>query len=428
MSTEGDTDAVSDSAHYRSYEVYQRERVGQTTNLIRPRQLIGDDFRDDPYPLLSILRENYPCFRDWVSNRFWITRYDDVTSVLADTANYAVRPRRSSYPTDLVGRSLWNELDITFAVQRRIDAASDRIAARVVDAVRRESDLAVGLATGTVVHAMSEVLGVDDATALEIWTTTWAAQQGAGWEPAAIVRGRHALVDLATLFDRLLGERRGGDGDDMISVAARMVVDGSAVTGRDMATTMLEADLETLHGGLANMWFHLLTQRRQLAQVIDEPRLMKFAWLETLRHSAPVLGAPRWARHEVERFGRLIPEGALVFCSAAAANRDPRAFTDPDTFDILRSDLCQREPRGQYRADGLPSGISIGTGLPSRWPAEPRERPRSAYALVRDLAVRVSLELTAAEPHLQLADGHTPVLRSHRLGEMHTCHRLQVAL
>ena len=63
---------------YRTYEVYQRERVGETTNLIKPRQLISDEYLSDPYPLVAILRENYPCYRDWLSNCFWITRYDDV--------------------------------------------------------------------------------------------------------------------------------------------------------------------------------------------------------------------------------------------------------------------------------------------------------------------------------------------------------------
>ena len=66
---------------FRTYELYQRERVGETTNLIKPRQLISNEYLEDPYPLLKILRENYPCYRDWLNNRFWITRYDDVTSV-----------------------------------------------------------------------------------------------------------------------------------------------------------------------------------------------------------------------------------------------------------------------------------------------------------------------------------------------------------
>lgn len=421
-------DTVAENSHYRSYEVYQRERVGDTTNLIRPRQLISDEFRCDPYPSLTILRENYPCYRDWVTNRFWITRYDDVTSVLADTANFAARSRRSTYPTDCVGRSLWGELEIGFAVQNRIDAGLDRLCSAVVDAMRADGDLAVSLAAGTVVEVLAAVLGIEHHIAVDVWSATWRMQQGAGWDPHASVLGRRALEELTALFDQLLAARADGDGDDLVSVAARLEPPGGSVTGRDIATTLLEADIETLHGGLANMWCAVLTDDEQMDVLVDDPRLVKFAWLETLRHSPPVLGAARWARHEVERFGRLLPEGALVWCSAAAANRDPRVFGHSDQFDVRRADLCQREPRGQYRADGLPSGISIGTGLPSTWPAEPRERPRSHYALTRDIAVAVSRAVLDATSHITLASEVVPELSCRRLGEMHTCWHLPTTM
>ena len=64
------------AAGYRTYEVYQRERVEEATNAITPRELIGDDMLTAPFDLLGVLREHAPCFRDWVGNRFWVTRYD----------------------------------------------------------------------------------------------------------------------------------------------------------------------------------------------------------------------------------------------------------------------------------------------------------------------------------------------------------------
>jgi hypothetical protein len=153
---------------------------------------------------------------------------------------------------------------------------------------------------------------------------------------------------------------------------------------------------------------------------------VKAAVLETMRHSPPVVSIDVWAPHEVERFGRLLPEGALVRLSSAAANRDGRVFHDPDTFDIHRRDLCQREPRGQYRADGLPSGISFGTGRPSKHPAVPEDGPRSRYAITRDLAVCMTRVLLDDAPAITLADGAEPTLRSLRLGEIHTCWSLPV--
>ena len=195
-----------------------------------------------------------------------------------------------------------------------------------------------------------------------------------------------------------------------------------------MAATIVERDHETLHGGLANLWCLLLTHPDQ-REAAGTTRLgLRGAWLEALRHSPPTPVAARWARHEVERFGRLLPEGALVLCSALAANRDPRQFADPDRFDVTRRDLCQREPRGHYRADGLPSAVTFGTGAPSRFPAVPEDRPRSRWALARDTALTASAALVDAWPGLRLADGAEPVIRSLWHGGMRTCWQLPVEL
>src|SRR5690606_19126992 len=135
---------------------------------------------------------------------------------------------------------------------------------------------------------------------------------------------------------------------DLISAVATMTLDDGPARAEDLVVTLLEMDHETLHGALANLWFQLLTHPDELAKVREEPWLLKVAVLETFRHSTPVLAARRFARHEVERFGRLLPEGALMMCSAAAANRDPRVFADPDRFLADRMDICHREARGQY--------------------------------------------------------------------------------
>ncbi len=216
---------------------------------------------------------------------------------------------------------------------------------------------------------------------------------------------RAAFAELVAYVEPLLDRRRGEPGEDLISAIATLDLDGHPATAADVVATILEADHETLHGGLANLWCNLLTRPEQFEVVRADPRQMKFAWLETLRHSPPVHAAQRFARHEVERFGRLLPEGALLELSAAAANRDPRVFADPDAFVVGRKDLCQREPRGQYRADGLPSGIAFGLGKPSIHPAVPKDRPPSIYAITRDVAVAASIALLDAFPSIRLADG-----------------------
>jgi cytochrome P450 len=224
----------------------------------------------------------------------------------------------------------------------------------------------------------------------------------------------------------LVEQRRSGDGEDLISVVAReQATRGGPAQAEDLVVTLLERDHETLHGGLANLCYLLLMHPEQLALVRADRLMLKFAWLETLRHSAPVLFAQRFAKHEVERFGKLLPEGALLMCAAAAANRDPRIFARADEFDARRKDLCQREPRGQYRADGLASGIAFGLGKPSRFPAVPEDRPRSLYAITRDCAVVAMQVLLEGAPGLRIA-GVAEAPRCQRLQGMHCSRRIEV--
>lgn len=421
---EYETDEPLPASGYRTYEVYQRERVGQTTNLLKPRELISDEFALDPYRLLAILRENYPCYRDWVGNRLWITRYDDVTSVFADDANFETRPKRWFYGQADLGRDLGEELPVLQARADRIDAASDAIIERILDELPQQVDLATAFAARFPLELWGAVLDLPGTDLAEFSSRYWRMQRGAHGNSRIQEDGITAMAELISYFEPMLAARRADPGDDLVSAVAQLDLADGQSTAADLVVTLLEADYETLHGSLANLWFLLLTHPQQLDVVREDRRLMKFAYLEALRHSTPVLAAARFARHEVERFGRLLPAGGLLYCSAAAANRDPRAFEDPDRFEVTRSDLCQREPRGQYRADGLPSGVAFGLGKPSIHPAMPKGRPRSLYAITRDLAVTASSMLLDARPGIALTPGVQPTLRSLRLGEMHTCWQL----
>jgi cytochrome P450 len=319
------------------------------------------------------------------------------------------------------GRDLGGELDVLRCLERTADEHGEEIVRRLVGELDRD------LATEVLARFPFELL----CTAMAVEPTVELArrylliQRAPSWDPTARQQGLDALDALAAWAEPLLAERRGLDGsaagDDLISIVA-----AHGGTGADLAVTLLEMDHGTLHGVLANLWFHLLAAPDRLNAARREPLSVKAAVLETLRHSPPIVSVDRFARHEVERFGRLLPAGALVRLSAAAANRDPRVFDDPDVFDVHRRDLCQREPRGQYRADGLPSGISFGTGAPSKHPAVPEDRPRSRYAITRDLAMRATRVILDEVPSIRLADGAAPRLRSLRLGEIHTCWSLPV--
>lgn len=414
-----------DSPGYRTYEVYQRERVGESTEKISPIQLTSEEYRTDPYPLMDILRENYPCFRDWLSNSYWISPYNDVTSIFSDDANFETRPKTWFYNLNGFGRNLRDELPVLKAEESTIDANAEAVATQLIErmAAGNNADLATDFAAPFAMQLLAIQLALPRED-FDLFTALyWRMQRGTSWNPRLQEDGRKAIDELVTFFQPIVEARKAAPGTDLVS--AMLEVD-SDLAPEDVVVTLLEGDHETLQGALANLWFLLLSHPGEFEKARSEQRLMKLAYLETLRHSTPVLTAQRFARHEVERFGRLIPEGARLMCSAAAANRDPDIFNDPNRFIADRKDMCQREPRGQYRADGLATGITFGLGRPSVHPAVPEDRPRSRYAITRDTAVTASQVLVAHLDNITIADGATPMLSSLTVGEMHTCWQLPI--
>jgi len=418
--------------NYRTYEIHQRRRVGESTAKLRPNALIAADFADDPYPTLATLREDYPCYRDWVANSYWVSRYDDVTSILTDVANYATRPKRWVYGLETVGRDLRDELPVLEHHARVMDEQTAPLAERLIADFlpRGRADLAIEFAARLPLELLARTWGIPEADRGTFAERYWRMQRGVHGAAVTEQAGRAAFSELVDYFRPLLEARRARPSDDLVSVIGALTPEGGPASAEDLVATLLEGDHETLHGALANLWFLLLTHPDQFARVREnrrpEARMMKLAYLEAMRHSTPVLTAQRWARHEVERFGQVFPEGALVICAAAAANRDPRVFDDPEAFVVGRRDLTQREPRGMYRADGLASGITVALGLPTKHPAVPEDRPRSVYAITRDAVVTASKRLLDALENLRLEPGAQPRLRSLGLGEMHTCWRLPV--
>jgi cytochrome P450 len=424
---EHEASAGDDEAGYRSYEVYQRERVGSPPP-VKPGQLRTQDYLDDPYTLLANLRHYGPAFRDWQGNAFWITHYNDVTSVLVDSANFATRSKRWFYGLASFGRDLRNNVPFLTAQAAGIDKHASTVAHELVQAVasRGSADLATEFAAVFPLQLLGRAWGIPDADLPVFAERYLRMQRGFRWNTTNQEAGKQAMLQLVEYFTPLLAARRADPQDDVLSTLATLEIDGPAIDAHDVVATLLEGDHETLHGALANMWFLLLTHPEQLDMVNNTRRLVKYAYLETLRHSTPVLSGERFAKREVERFGLLIPEGALVICSAAGANRDETIFANADQFIVGRKDLVQREPRGQYRADGLPAGITPALGTPSKFPALPVGRPRSLYAITRDVATIASHALLDATSNLKLAPSAQPVLKSRGYGELHTCWHLPV--
>ncbi len=77
---------------------------------------------------------------------------------------------------------------------------------------------------------------------------------------------------------------------------------------------------------------------------------------EALRVESPIRGDFRLSKVPVTVGGVELPAGTTVMLNNAAANRDPRRFTDPDMFDLQRPNARQHIAfgRGAHSCPGAP--------------------------------------------------------------------------
>jgi pimeloyl-[acyl-carrier protein] synthase len=136
----------------------------------------------------------------------------------------------------------------------------------------------------------------------------------------------------------LVEERLTKPRDDLLSVLATGEKEGSLSRDEVLGNTLLllVAGHQTTINLIGNGILALLRHPDYWAQLQRDSTRITRATEEILRYDAPVKRAPRIAAADVELHGKTIRQAERVLLVLSAANRDPRQFSDPDTFDITR--------------------------------------------------------------------------------------------
>ncbi|MEH3077056.1 MAG: cytochrome P450 [Quadrisphaera sp.] len=100
--------------------------------------------------------------------------------------------------------------------------------------------------------------------------------------------------------------------------------------------SLLTAGVDTTVHGIGALLHALAVTPGAWDQLRDDPALVRVAFDEAVRWSSPVQAFFRTTAREVELGGAAVPAGVKVLVSFAAANRDPRRWEAPDTFDLRR--------------------------------------------------------------------------------------------
>lgn len=327
------------------------------------------DVRRNPFPLYARLQDHdpvhwSPALRAWV-----LTRYEDVRQMmLADTLSPdRLRPfyaqlqgeRRELLSEVMRYLSLWlvfrdppehtrlrRLVGTVFNLKalESMDGPVIRVVDHLLDQLPtdRPIDWARDVAMPLPAYVIMDMLKIPYAAYPELKEASDELRAfigGARADGDRYARARDGAARLANFFRSLIAERRAAPGDDFVSrmIAAR---DDEGRLSEDelVATCMLVlfAGHETTTHLLGNAVHALLDHPDQLQKLRDDSGLIDSAVEEFLRYDGPSNALARVVKVDHELEGRVLKAGDRVFGFANAANRDPRAFTDPQGLDIAR--------------------------------------------------------------------------------------------
>ena len=191
-------------------------------------------------------------------------------------------------------------------------------------------------------EVIAELLGVapEDRERFGEWSDD--IVNGLGGGDLALVE--RANAGIYQIVDRLVEERRSilADGreppDDLISVMTKASVEGRLSHGeiRRLSQQILVAGHETTASLISLMLYRLITRPDLMDALRARPDLLDAAVEEFLRFDSPVQGLFRSSRESCRLGDVDIAPDTKVQVLFAAANRDPRVWSEPDEIVLDR--------------------------------------------------------------------------------------------
>ncbi len=322
---------------------------------------VSQEYFDNPYDVYTRMRDEAPIYYDEEEDFYALTRHEDVAAALKDYESFSssrgcdlsmVRngevPQRSIIfmdpPDHRHMRSLLNKAFTPRAMQAQKDTVVEQVD-RFLSAVNPdEFDVVQDFSGPFPVEVITRMAGVPEDFRQQVrhWIDISLHR-----EPGQIdlnETNMQANMDSGVYYYGLVQERRANPQDDMISrlIAAEIPgedgqmrkLDDIEITG--FTTLLGGAGAETVTKLVGSAVVVFAENPDQWQKLLDDRSKVPDAVEELLRYVGPVQYNVRYTLKDVEVPSGTIPAGKPVFLMNAAANLDPRAFTDADTFDIDR--------------------------------------------------------------------------------------------
>jgi cytochrome P450 len=328
------------------------------------------DLLRDPFPLYARMRDEDPAHWSPLLKAWVLTRYDDVKRVCLDTAGMSsdrLRPYFATLPSAEAARvgqlmrylTLWMVFRdppehtrlrrlaakvFNVRSMHALRAEVEAITAWLLDSLRGrgEFDFIAEFAGPLPALVIMHMLGVprDELSRLKRLSDEMALFIGSARDtPDKYARAEAATAEMAALFRSLIRVRRKTAARDLLTELIAVEDERDRLSDDELVATcvlLLFAGHETTTHHIANGLRALLGFPAELQRLRAQPGLAAAAVEELLRFDGPIGAQVRIVQEPQTLHGAELKRGERVFLLMNAANRDPRAYEDPDRLDLQR--------------------------------------------------------------------------------------------
>jgi cytochrome P450 len=325
------------------------------------------EHRPDPYSRYARVREATPYLDSGFGVEF-VTRHAECTQILSETRWSHRDEAELFHPeaarADLPTSFLWMDPPDHTRLRRLVSKAFTPksvtdLRPRITALVTELLDAALAAGSVEAIEAIAyplplivicELLGVEDVDLVH----RVGPHLARGFDPDLVLSAEErtardeASREILAHFAQLIAERRARPKQDLVSGLTQVYDSGDVLTESELlatCVTMLIAGHETTVNMVGNGLLAFARHLGQLALVRERPELAGPTVDEVLRYDSPVHMTTRTATQELVVGDRTFPEGHNVCVLVGSANRDPRAFVDPDAFDVTRYAGSAATPR-----------------------------------------------------------------------------------
>lgn len=326
---------------------------------------------NDPHSIWRQLRREDPIH--WTQGRvspFWsITRYDDIIAVFSEPNLFTSArglivpssPEMEQLTPEMQGagqmmimtdpplhaamRRAFNRLFLPRPVGN-YETPGHQLVAEILDNVmsRGECDFVVDVAARLPMAFICQIMGIPRSDWPDVFK--W-GNMSIGFEDeeyqtesgSALETRQQGAINVGKYCAKLALERRGGDGEDLLTVLGNAEIDGRRLTELELIHNgflYIVGGLETTRNAISGGLLALIQHPDQRERLVSSPALMPIAVEEVLRWTSPITHIARVATKDTEVGGRKIREDERVALWIPSANRDESVFDDPYRFDLAR--------------------------------------------------------------------------------------------